>query len=245
MSKQNRRLSEKEIQQVIRRAAEIQEARDAGPVVLGPTPDEVVKIGEDLGMSGDALRAAIKEVLEGVEKPRRGPWGSPLSFASSRVYEGELTEDDWHELVQELRRAYGKTGKVSEVAGAREWHGEDGGLDPIHVSARSKDGVTRVAIRSDLHGTAVLSGIVGGFPLLLGTIIFSKAAGLPPLAELAISGGVFGAALVGWRSMLGWIGGRRKAAIEQTEVEIERLTERTAEEPETQSAAEDEIRLRH
>src|SRR5687767_10118522 len=96
MSHDNRRLTEKEIQQVFRRAAELQEKRGAELAEWGPTPADVLKLGEELGMDTGDLRTAIEEVLDGKVIKQRGFWAG-LSFESDRNYHTEVTEDEWHE----------------------------------------------------------------------------------------------------------------------------------------------------
>jgi hypothetical protein len=171
--------------------------------------------------------------------------GRPTPRSVRQDVEGELSEDDWHELLQELRKTYGRTGKVSEAAGAQEWLGDDGGLDPIHVSARSKGGATRVSIQSDFYGIAVVTGILCGFTVLIGTILLAKFTGLPAMAELALSGGIFGGAGIAWRRFLGRMSARRQAAIGETEHLIERLAERPLKQPASTQDQADEIHLQH
>lgn len=244
MAHENRRLTEKEIQQVFRRAAELQEKHGSELAEWGPTPAEVMKLGEELGMDADSLRAAVDEVLGGVTRAKRGLWGDGFSFESDRTYDAELTDDEWHELLQHLRSRFGRTGSVAEVAGAREWDGSQAVLDPIHLSARSKAGSTRVSIKSDTYGAAVVTGIISSFSLLIVALAISKATGLPAITEWLISAGIFGAAAAAWRKIMGWMGTRRRMAIEETEGAIEQLVDRLATAPTEQSAETEHLRLR-
>lgn len=143
-----------------------------------------------------------------------------------------------------LRSTFGRTGSVAEVAGAREWDGSQGALDPIHLSARSKGGSTRVSIKSDIYGAAFVIGIVSFFPLLLVALAVTKFTNLPALTELLMSAGFFGVAAAGWRKFMGWIGLRRRSAIAETEQAIEGLVDRIANTPSIQSEEAEQLRLR-
>ncbi|MDQ2986468.1 MAG: hypothetical protein M3R13_07075 [Armatimonadota bacterium] len=241
---ESRRLTEKEIQQIFRRAAELQEKRGTDLAEWGPTTADVMKLGEELGMDATTLRAAIDEVLAGKVNRKAGFWGEGLTFESDRTYQAELTDDEWHELLQQLRSKFGRTGSVAEAAGAREWDGSQGVLDPIHISARSKGGSTRVAIKSDLYGAAFILAIVSFFPLLIAVTVITKETTLPALLQWLISAGVFGVVVGAWRKLLGRMGLRRRRAIEETEQKIEELADRLASAPEAHTEDGDEIRLR-
>ena len=232
MDRESRRLTEKEVQLVLRRAAELQEARGSELAEWGPTHAEVIKLGEELGMDGANLRTAVDEVLAGAGTDKAGGWRA-ISFESDRTYDTELTEDEWHELVQKLRSLFGRTGSVSEVAGAREWDGSHGVLDPIHLSARSKGGSTRVSIKSDLYGTAFIVGIGTLFPLLLIALAVTQVTKLAAIPELLIAASIFGAGVVAWASSMGWMGRRRLNAIKEVEKRLDEVArQRDRETPE-------------
>ena len=232
------------MQQIFRRAAELQEKKGPELAEWGPTTEDVMKIGEDLGMDAGTLRAAIEDVLSGKATQPKGFWGEGFAFKSDRTYDIELTDEEWHELLQFCRNIFGRTGSVADVAGAREWDGSQAVLDPIHLSARSKGGSTRVAIKSDLYGAGFVSGIAGFFPLLLTALGISQAASLSAPIELLISAGVFGAGAAGWRLLIGWMGSRRRKAIAETEKAIDGLTRRVKSEPAQTHVEKDQVRVR-
>jgi hypothetical protein len=242
MATGNRRLTEREVQQIFRRAAELQEKKGPELAEWGPTTEDVMKIGEDLGMDAGTLRAAIEDVLSGKATQPKGFWGEGFSFKSDRTYDIELTDDEWHELLQFCRSKFGRTGSVADVAGAREWDGSQAVLDPIHLSARSKGGATRVAIKSDLYGAGFVAGIAAFFPLLLTALGLSQALSLSAGTELMISTGVFAAGAAGWRLLIGWMGLRRRKAIAETEKEIEGFARRISSAPAQKQVEPEQVR---
>jgi hypothetical protein len=242
MANGHRRLTEREVQQIFRRAAELHERKGSELAEWGPTTEDVMKIGEDLGMDAGTLRAAIDDVLSGKASQPKGFWREGFAFKSDRTYDIELTDDEWHELLQFCRSKFGRTGSVADVAGAREWDGSQAVLDPIHLSARSKGGSTRVAIKSDLYGAGFVAGITGFFPLLLTALGISQATSLSAPAELLISAGVFGVGAAGWRLLIGWMGSRRRRAIAETEKAIEGLARRISSAPVQRQVEPDQVR---
>jgi hypothetical protein len=243
MESQDRRLSEKQVREILRRAAELQESRGAELVQLGPTTADVQKIGEELGMDPACLRTAIEEVLSGQTEAKSGFWGGPVVMQTERVYQSELTDDDWHEILSEMRTLFGRTGSVSEVAGAREWDGSRAVLDPIHVSARSKSGSTKVTLKSDLWGNAFLLGLSTFFPLFISTMVLTQLLSLGS-AELGIAAGIFGAAGLFYRKTLGWMATRRAKAISALDAKIQEVTERVPAAPTTQAEEEARVQIK-
>lgn len=218
------RLTEKQVGAVLRRAAEIQESQGQAFGETGTSPADVVKIGEELGIDPSCLRRAIEEVVSGRDPAtRRSIWGGPVTLATERTLPGTVSEDDWHEIVSNLRTSFARVGEVSEVAGAWEWSGVGGGLDPLHVSVRSKDGNTRVKAQSDLSGAAVLAAIVSLVPLMVSGAVIGKAMpgdwwvkALAFLAALALIA-------MGIRRWLGWLADRRLTSLDKVFAQVEKL----------------------
>jgi hypothetical protein len=86
--------------------------------------------------------------------------------------------------------------------------------------------------------------IVSFFPLLIITLAISKATGFPAIAELLISSGIFAVAAAAWRKVIGWMGFRRRRAIEETEQAIEQKVDRLASAPDAHSDETEQLRLR-
>jgi len=79
---------------------------------------------------------------------------------------GNLSKEDFGQVIDALRQATGNTGKVSEVLGALEWE-TVGETSPIHVTVSSREDQTTVKVMGDRGPTGAIHfgviGIVGGF----------------------------------------------------------------------------------
>ena len=242
MTGDERRLTDHEVRRILQRATELQEGREGSLAISGPTVSDVQKIGEELGMDAASLQTAIDEVLSGAIPTNRTFWGGPVAINLERSVPGELAEDDWHEVLGQLRSLFGRTGSVAEIAGAREWDGTQAVLDPIHISVRSKAGMTKLSVKSDLHGTAFLLGVAGFFPLALLTLGLLEAMTLG-WQETLIAFGIFCTAGALYRKVLGWMGSRRARAIEQVTRVINAIIRRSDVETIREAAVATEQRL--
>src|SRR5579859_3641216 len=94
--------SEKEVSEIMQRAAELQEKEQAG-YARGVTRDELVRIAEELGVSPEVLTRAIDEQTE--RKARR-PW--QFVREEERVVDGEIDPNDFDLILESLRPMRGR-----------------------------------------------------------------------------------------------------------------------------------------
>src|SRR5690606_2644139 len=104
MSDDSRRLyGEKDVSRILKRATEIQ--GDAGAAEThGLTLAELQQIAREAGISPEAVAAAAAEMGAAPEKSRDfHVLGGPVSFSHERVVAGEVSEETWEAMLDEIR----------------------------------------------------------------------------------------------------------------------------------------------
>ena len=244
----NRRYSEDEVNQILRIALD-DSGGSHGASGKGISLDELVDGASETGIDSEAIRRAA-ERLDSVEVQTRGPglFGVRAFTEMHRTVEGEITEDNWDDVVQEVRSSFGVSGgEVKTLGKTREWrYGSE--LTRLHMSFKPEKGRTRISSRFSAYGVPFMAYL---FPFLLGPAIIFKKIG-PAVGSNFGWGGpltvAFGFLLVLGlfaviRSLLAaWYKGgvrQMKSALDRTENEI--CIEAVSAPVVTQQTAEEEI----
>ena len=190
--KRSRLYSEHEMGLLIQRATELQQAKDDA-LEHGLTFEEIERIATELGLDSDSLRTAAMDLDEGFGNQKtNGFFGGPFEIELKRVVEGAMTEEEWGDIVQELRRIKGHSGKVSEIGKTKEWtHAIDAGLGFTRVSISPRNEQSTILIQDRYKGWAILlyvAALFGGIALP-GFIISAEGIVLPDLMEPIVLGG--------------------------------------------------------
>ncbi|MFQ5571158.1 MAG: hypothetical protein ACE5G0_15875 [Rhodothermales bacterium] len=183
----HRRLfSEKEISGILKRAAEFQEA--TGPTdATGLSLDELKQIAAEVGIDPQHVAAAVAEMEQGgTAADKQFQWlGGPVSFSVERVVEGDVSEEQWEEMVDEIRRSLNLVGTSGQVGRSLEWTHRSRLLQ-MQVAVTSREGQTRIRIFSRYPKQALLTFL----PALIMTaqlvLIASASAGLAPLVGFVV-----------------------------------------------------------
>lgn len=208
------RFTDKQVADILRRAAELQGADGTDVSTSGSSEKEILAIGFELGLRQDSIRQAIDEIGSGVSPRSSGVWGAPLSMEMERVYSTTADDDAWQELVAEFRRSFGRIGEMREVGSVREWEGKEGGLDPIHWSLHQKEGVGKLRATSDLGGATFLIVFLSCMFSFIATLVVFQFNQLELAAKFGIAALLL--AVVGFtvRQSLSGMARRRQRAVQ-------------------------------
>jgi hypothetical protein len=164
-----RRYGDAETEAILRRAAELQASGPAAPRTdHGLTLAELEGIAREAGLDPVLIRQAAREI----DRPagaRPAPFlGAPTRVIAERVLQGELSEELWESMVEEIQRTVGNPGHVSKVGRTRTWLvlGPIGApsLRAVTITAVSQDGQTTIRAEEPIvHlAGALFGGIMGG-----------------------------------------------------------------------------------
>jgi hypothetical protein len=177
-----RRYSDREVEEIVRQAAEEQLAH---PTEEGMSLRTVQQIADDVGISPERVeRAARKlEVREPAQPPAEsGPgafWlGSPTVIEWERVVDGEVTESAYDDIVDEVQATLSTEGQVDTLGRSLTWRTVKpvlGKRRAVQVRVTSRGGQTRIHIQErlgelavTLYSSILVGGGIGGVSTILG-----------------------------------------------------------------------------
>lgn len=180
------RLSDREAQEVFRRAAALDQGIAAPPATTsepnrGPVSTSssypvstIREAARDAGVATRHIDRAIEEhraaagaARAGVEdhSPETLVWtGAPARLEFEVAVEGEIPERDFDRLVESIRRTIGDVGLVSAVGSSFTWTStEDNRKIHINVQIRNGRTIIRAGERLGAFSGSVYGGGIGGF----------------------------------------------------------------------------------
>lgn len=187
-----RSYNEKEIGALIQRATELHEEA-TGASERGLSLEEIEHIAAELGLPPEYMRTAA---LELEDRPGSdGAFsllGGPFVINQARVVDETMTEEQWEQIVMELRAFTGKKGQTDAVGRAREWahytgEGPNGvNFQKTQVTIRPGDDQTSIQIRKHYRGIAILYAVPIFLSVFFTLVLLSEE---PDLVKFAFAGG--------------------------------------------------------
>ena len=226
----DRRLSEKEVALVLRRAVELEEDSPSSnlPSARGLTLPELQEIAREAGINPNLVTQAVAELSE---KPGLEPFsiGGPSTTKKEvRVLPGRLSREGMGELMRIVDQEVAAHGTVVEALGAVRWT-SSGWLLNTQVSVEPTNGETLLrveerysdSVRGPLHGIPTFWGLILGLGLSLGE--FGVA--LPVALVIAVAGAALGwlSGDLIWRGVAAGSGKRVSSLVDRLANEAPRL----------------------
>lgn len=183
----DRQFTEKQTARILRRAAELQAAdgKSDGPEGLSVT--EVIRVGSEVGLDEQHVRAAMEELAVGVEEDAQTRWlGAPPSHEVERIIPGGLPEDGWQAMVGELNATFKQSIPGLACGPVRSWHWKHE-LGNVHVDATEGAGSTRVRIVAYIDDGLSVGLMVAIFAMLVSVGLLGFASDLPQFIGVPFS----------------------------------------------------------
>jgi hypothetical protein len=168
---ESRRFNEEEVALIIKRAAELQQTEDvADEPANALTLTEVEQIAKEAGIDPDLIRRAAQSLDRPEAVNRPSPWaGAPTRLVFERVVDGEISPDDYEQLVDTIRRTIGDNGIPSVLGKTLSWTTRSdarrrGNSRHVDVNIVARRGVTTIRVDEELRNLAgpLFGGLVGG-----------------------------------------------------------------------------------
>ena len=244
-----RKFSDEEVALIIKRAAELQQTEQVEQESsTALTLSEVEQIAREAGIDPLLIRRAAHGLDRPAETSRKGSWaGAPTRLVFERVIDGEISNDEFEPLVNEIRRTFGDNGMPSVIGRTLAWSSTPiGGRRRsrgrrIDVSVTTRAGVTSIRVEEEMSSLAgaLYGGLVGGgaggttgMSIGLGIGVLHSA----PLAALiwvAVAGGFFTLA----RTIFGRISAKREEELSSLANRLEEQVQSVAVQPAPQVTA--------
>jgi DNA-binding phage protein len=167
--------SKKEISKILTKASEIQVKKDLYEDQETLSKEDLVHIAEEVGISKEALEEALAKIGE----PDLEEQTYSLTKGTSRIQNvssvhGEITEDQWEDLVLEIRKITGGIGKINKTGNTYEWEQRKSDFGYKHFSFTPKNGQTKIQMVSSWGPFKALVGFLSFFFAFIVTLIAVK-----------------------------------------------------------------------
>lgn len=167
--------SRKEISKILTKASEVQAGKDLHEEQEGLTKEELIHVAEEVGISREALIESLNKVGE----PDLDEQAYSIIRGTSRIQDvskvkGEISDDQWEDLVLEIRKITGGIGKISKVGNTYEWEQRKSDFGYKHFSFTPKDGQTKIQMVSSWGPFKMLTGFLSFFFAFIITLIAVK-----------------------------------------------------------------------
>lgn len=160
--------SKEEISKILTKASKIQARKDLYGDQQGLTEDELLHIAEEAGIDKDSVQEAIQSAHM-PELDSDFNWiTASHKIQDVHITPGEIDEDTWEEIVQDIRQITGGIGKIHKVGKSFEWEQRIKEVGYKHISLTPQDGNTKIQFVSNWRGMMILSSLL---PFLAGAAI--------------------------------------------------------------------------
>lgn len=169
-----RRFTEKEASEIVRRAVETQTHLPREGASEGIGEQELRAAARELGIDSNAFERALGDHDRDPIPTKAGLFGGPFRHETEAILDGNIDDDVWEEVVSDLRRTFGEPGKVDKRGAAYEWLATAGGLANTTVTIRNVGNSARLSISCELAGVGFLTYLLTLLPTFVGVAVLSK-----------------------------------------------------------------------
>ncbi len=117
-----RRYSEQEVRRILELATRDRGVRASAPSASGLTLPEIQSIGAEVGIDSALVARAAAALDDHPHIQTRAVFGVPFATGMTVTLPRALTDEEWDQLVAELRSTFGASGRVRSEGSYREWH---------------------------------------------------------------------------------------------------------------------------
>jgi hypothetical protein len=184
--------SQKEISKILSKASEIQTQKDLYGDKEGLTEAELIQVAQEVGIDPDSLQLAL-ELGDLSENDNSYSWisASP-NFQKTTLVDGEVSDENWEAIIQEIRRVTGGIGTVNKVGKTFEWEQRRKDIGYKHISFSPQNGKTRIQYVNSWKGIRFIFTFFAGLIGFMGTAVALDGSSFSEFISIALAtGGAF------------------------------------------------------
>ncbi|MBN2732744.1 MAG: hypothetical protein JXR26_09970 [Balneolaceae bacterium] len=205
------RYNRDEISKILKRAAELEHKDNIDDDSDGLTVEELQQVSREVGIHPKYIHLALDELKNPAQSFASSLWGGPFSYNLSDMTAGTLKDEQWEEVVSEIRRIHGGIGKTSKLGNTFEWEQRKKEVGYVQISLSPKKDHTNIRINANYRYFASMVYIMTGIFGFVAYAILLDETNLPLLTQIFASLLGIPALLAGARFYLSyWIGKKRK-----------------------------------
>ena len=170
-SGQRRRYDKDEVDEIVKRATELEATHKtaSGALTLGGVEEIAGEVGvkpELVRQAAESLRRPSTPNPPAAPANQPNPWISgPTRLTFERVVDGELPESEYETVVDEIRQVLQDAGQVSQFGRSFTWSAQRSGSNSgvrrnLEITVSIRGGRTRVTIQENLAN--LIGGVFGG-----------------------------------------------------------------------------------
>jgi serine/threonine protein kinase len=170
-SDQRRRYDKDEVQEIVKRATELEATNKtaSGAMTIGGVEALAGEVGVAPALvraAADSLRERASVLPEGRPPNQPNPWISgPTRLLFDRVVDGELPDSEYETVVDEIRHVLQDAGQVSQFGRSFTWSAVRPGSSTgtrrnLEVTVSIRGGRTRIMVQENLAN--LIGGVFGG-----------------------------------------------------------------------------------
>jgi hypothetical protein len=157
----NERFTKEETTEIIRRALDLQSGKKESQTGMTSALEiraAAAEIGIDPTFIDQAISTRGRSLGTQIQK---GFLGTTKKVTYGGVFPGNLSDDQWVEVVQNLRTSFDSKGTIEELGSTREWFGTKNGLGSLHFSVKNEENEMRVNTSTDLTPLGLVVSMIG------------------------------------------------------------------------------------
>jgi hypothetical protein len=121
---------------------------------------------------------------------------------SGRIVEGSVSDEQFEEIVREVRRAFGQTGRTENRGATREWMSSGTQLEEVRLTITPRGESTSIQLTQQYDALFLLYYLVGAGISLISITTMLSALDFSQVAELLMAAGGAGGAFAGLRFLI-------------------------------------------
>ncbi|MEP6729439.1 MAG: hypothetical protein ABJE10_02320 [bacterium] len=190
-----RRFNEAEVAAIFERASELRQPGQRQPSAdEGLTLAELQDIGREVGIPADSIVLAAQTVGQSGPLVSRTLLGFPVGVTSTVNLGRKLSDDEWEQVVVDLRETFNARGTVRSQGSLREW--TNGNLQVMLEPTATGHRLRFRTVKGDAKGWLVGGlGFIGGAATIFAVAALRGALGDPGLVQTLMGGAAWGAGM--------------------------------------------------
>lgn len=176
----------KEVGEILKKAAD-SSLSDESDSLNGLSLDELKQIASETGIDPEQITRAAAELEITGGRNETTFWGGPFIFNSQVLAEGEITDQQWEEMLISIQKFFQSKGEVSERKSVSEWSSPWGTTNAAQVTALKDNGKTKISVNWTGPLTAIPFYIPVPIAAILSLLFASGFLGLGSVSGIAFT----------------------------------------------------------
>lgn len=169
----NKTYSKKEISKILNRASEIQIRREIHRDRDGLSKEELLELADEAGIDADVMLEAIYTMDDPNFKNTFSWWAGTSKVQIVKTVEGEVNDENWDDLIKQMRKVTGGIGADSKSGKSYEWEQQTKDIGYRHISLTPKEGKTSIQYVLNWPGIKFITNFFGFLiPFMITAISF-------------------------------------------------------------------------